>query len=66
MKTIKEMTIKKGAYAVLQNEILIPAGSPVQFINNEYFVSPSIFEGIDKHDATYYGLRVPKENVNQS
>ncbi len=63
MKTIIEFTVKKGAYAVVQDEINIPANSPVDFKNGEYFISPSVFTGINKHDATYYGFRVPKDNV---
>lgn len=66
MKTIKEFTIKKGAYSVLQDEIKIPAGSPVEFIRGEYFISPSIFTGIDAHDAIYYGFRVDISNVEKS
>lgn len=47
-------------------EVKIKAGAPVEKKNGDYFVAPSYFSGdsILKHDATYYGCRVSKENVD--
>jgi hypothetical protein len=43
----------------------IPAGAPVEYSDNNkcYYVRPSNFTGILKHDATYHGCRVASDNV---
>ena len=64
MVTNKELRIKKGAYSFLDGQIyIVPKGSKVEKTNGEYWLSPSCFTGIDKHDATYYGFRVNKDDI---
>jgi hypothetical protein len=47
----------------------IPAGAPVEYhkANNCFYVCPSFFKDdvILKHDAAYYGCRVPSDNVEE-
>jgi hypothetical protein len=47
-------------------EVKIKAGAPVEKRNGDYFVAPSYFNGdsLLKHDATYYGCRVAKDNID--
>jgi len=73
MKTNKELKIKKGYYSAFPDALVtVPKGSPVQKKETlsgthgrqiEYFVNPSVFSGIDKHDAIHYGFRVAKEDI---
>ena len=76
MKTNKNLTIKKGAYSALPGSaVFVPCGSPVERRETfnptqgkriEYFVRPSaIKDPLDRHDATYYGLRVNAEDVTE-
>jgi len=47
-------------------EVKIKAGAPVEKKNGDYFVSPSYFSGdsILQYDATHYGCRVAKDNID--
>lgn len=47
-------------------EVKIKAGAPVEKKNGDYFVKPSYFSGdsLLQHDATYYGCRVAKDNID--
>ena len=66
--TNKDITIVKGAYcAIPNNEVFIPKGSKVDYIHNEYFVNPELFEknSFNRHDAVYYGFRVSQFDVDK-
>jgi len=66
VKTNKDLTIKKGCYSCIPGaEVFVPAGSEVNYSERCkcYFVNPSIFTGIDKHDAEYHGFRVNIEDI---
>jgi hypothetical protein len=65
-KTLREVEITKGAYCAIPNiKVLIPKGSPVDLINDTYFVNPVMFgsQSIDFHDAVHYGFRIDKDNI---
>lgn len=70
MKTNKELTFKSAI-----SETVIPAGARVDFIHGEYFINPAdipIIEYSGKqiknysaiHEATYYGFRVNKSDID--
>lgn len=62
MKTNKDIKIQREHY-----ELDIPMGASVEYSKkcNCYFLSPSNFTGMDKHDATYYGFRVKEEDIEK-
>lgn len=74
MKTNKDLKIKKGSYsAIADSYVFIPKGSEVEKRivksgtegkQTVYFVRPSaIKDALDRHDATYYGIRVNETDV---
>ena len=64
MLTNKDLTVKKGGYSFFEGlSIFLPKGSKVEKVNGEYWLAPSNFTGIDRHDATYYGFRVKEADI---
>jgi hypothetical protein len=55
-------------YSAIPGPITIPAGAPVEWNekNKWFYVKPSFFNGIVRHDAIYYGCRVDNNNVEEA
>jgi hypothetical protein len=71
VKTNKELTFKKDCIS----ETTLPAGSLVDLIKGEYFINPKCIEPLNFgseivpnysaiHEATYYGFRVNKADID--
>ena len=63
MKTNKEITIKRS-YSAIPGDIIVPKGAAVmKDRDNRFWICPSNFEGVLKHDATYYGFSVAECDI---
>lgn len=67
MKTKKTLKFNRP-YSALPKKlstVTVPKGSPVEKTNNEYWINPNIFlDEVVKHDATHYGFRVQRKDID--
>lgn len=66
MTTIKETFTHTYGHG---GSVVVPAGADVQHAHGDTFwVSPLTFPrySIERHDATHYGIRVPRSNVTEA
>jgi hypothetical protein len=67
MQTKRELSFSRPYSSVPTSisTITVRAGAPVEFIKKRYWIKPNYFGKnlMLKHDATYYGFEVQKEDV---
>ncbi len=63
-KTLREFKWIR-LYSSIPGSIIIPAGTEVELIEDQYFVKPCVFpeKSIERNDATTYGCRIDANNV---
>ena len=63
-KTLREFNWIR-LYSAIPGGIIIPGGTEVELIEDQYFVKPCFFpkNSVERHDAEYYGCRIDKNNV---